>query len=207
VPASADPKAGPARRANLWRMFGDRIAPATSDAAAGWIRDAIGTSEWTVGAIVPNHYSSYVRVEAPDPTNGQGDWWDDYRDLFEAVASVGERHTSTPGRAWFAVWEGHGFDTSEAMNGIPRLELPNRSHYLLAGAVAAVTQLRYPGSPGAWRNPDLFWPDDRRWFVATDVDFWALYIGGTRRLISDLATRLPTSSEIVTLDRPLRFEV
>ena len=33
-----------------------------------------------------------------------------------------------------------------------------------------------------WRNPDLFWPDDRRWFIATDVDFWSLYIGGSKQL-------------------------
>ena len=26
------------------------------------------------------------------------------------IASVGGRHTSTPDHAWFAVWEGHGFD-------------------------------------------------------------------------------------------------
>jgi hypothetical protein len=33
-----------------------------------------------------------------------------FREIFEVVASVGERHTSSPDRAWFAVWEGHGFD-------------------------------------------------------------------------------------------------
>ncbi len=32
-------------------------------------------------------------------------------DLFEVVASIGVRHTSTADRAWFAVWDGHGFET------------------------------------------------------------------------------------------------
>jgi hypothetical protein len=41
-------------------------------------------------------------------------------------------------------------------------------NYLLEGPVSAVTQLCHPEPSGEWRNPDLFWPDDRRWFVATD---------------------------------------
>ena len=61
-----------------------------------------------------------------------------------------------------------------ALNQVPRFDLPDRTYYLLEGSVSAVTQLRYPDSSGEWRNPDLYWPADRRWFVATDVDFWSL---------------------------------
>ena len=78
--------------------------------------------------------------------------------------------------------------------------------YLLTGPVSAVTQLRYPPPTNEWRNPDLFWPDDRRWFVATDVDFWSLYIGGDDDFIAALASNVPTPSEIVGFDRPLEIE-
>jgi hypothetical protein len=181
-----------------------------------------------------------LRVFAPAPF--PGGWWPLYRDLFNVIASIGERHTSSPHQAWFAIWDGHGFDTGTthiahreplgeearralerertrlleedrrrnaairtALDQIPRFDRPHRSYYLLEGPVAAVTGLRDPGSDG-WRNPDLFWPDDRRWFVATDVDFWSLYIGGADRFISELVRNVPTHSEPVALDRALEVE-
>ena len=57
-----------------------------------------------------------------------------------------------------------------------------------------------------WRNPDLFWPDDRRWFAGTDVDFWSVYVGGDDDFIAELASRVPTESEIVELARQLEIE-
>jgi len=153
---------------------------------------------------VPNHYSSILRVYAPEPSE---DWWSAYRRLSETTASIGERHRSSPDRVWFAVWEGHGFAIDAELSQVPRFDLPDRSYYLLAGPVSAVTHVRDPGSAGDWRNPDLFWPDDRRWFVATDVDFWSLYIGGGHDFITELARNVPTPTEIVTLDRQLETEV
>ena len=93
-----------------------------------------------------------------------------------------------------------------ALGDVPRFDLPNRTYYLLEGSVSAVTRLRYPDSMNDWRNPDLYWPDDRRWFVGTDVDFWSLYIGGDRDLIDDLVSSVPTSAEIVTPDRRLETD-
>jgi hypothetical protein len=223
-------------------IFGDAVAVPTTIASAEWIA---GTRQpgWTVGALVPNQYPLVLRVRAPDPNDG--DWWSAYRDLLGVVAAVGEQHTSTPDRAWFAVWEGHGFangrtriamqgplddsmrealarersrlrDEDErrnasirtALSEVPQFELPHRVYYLLTGPVAAATQLQDPEDlhETGWRRPDLFWPDDRRWFVATDVDFWSFYIGGDHDLIADLARRVPTPSEIVPLDQPLEFE-
>lgn len=190
-------------------IFGDHVQSAATAAAAEWIDGACCGADWTVGALVPNQYPVILRVDAPEPSE---DWWSAYCDLFEIIASIGERHTSSPDQAWFAVWEGHGFDNGSthitaALRQIPRFDLPHRSHYLLTGPVAAATRLNDPGSLNGWRHPDLFWPDDRRWFVATDVDFWALYSGGDHDLITELAQNVPTPTEVVTLDRPLEIEV
>lgn len=192
--------------------------------------------------MVPNHYPVILWVRAPDP-RPEG-WWSAYRDLFETIASIGERHTSSPGRAWFAVWDGHGFanatshyarqgtvddatreaieqersrlrDEDERRNAairvalaqLPRFDLPHRSYFLLAGSVSAASQMQDPGPLVEWRHPDLFWPEDRRWFVATDVDFWSLYIGGDPDFVAEVAGSVPTDSEIVGLDRPLETEV
>jgi hypothetical protein len=67
-----------------------------------------------------------------------------------------------------------------------RGRLPDRIHYLLEGAVTAVGGFTYPGEDG-WRNPDLVWPDDRRWFVATDIDVWSLFVAGTPALTDEVA--------------------
>jgi hypothetical protein len=188
-------------------IFGDSVASAVTVEPAEWIAGARRGRWWTVGGLVPNQYPLILRVRAPDPS--VEDWWSAYRDLFEIIASIGERHTSSPDRAWFAVWEGHGFDSSAtraALREVPRFDLPNRAYYLLAGPVAAATRLQDPGSLLDWRNPDLFWPDDRRWFVATDVDFWSLYVGGDHDFVTDLARDVPTPTEVVTLDRQLETE-
>jgi hypothetical protein len=231
----------PRRRAILFTMiFGDPFRPADATTSTRWIDEACQGEWWTVGALVPNHYEGLLRVYAPAPCDA---WWSAYREIFEVVASVGERHTSSPDEAWFAVWEGHGFDNitsrvvwwdapaDEAeqqardderhrlrdedrrrnaairteLNRIPRSDRPGRAYYLLTGPVRAVTELHHPDAP-EWRNPDLFWPDDRRWFVATDVDFWSLYIGGSSSFVREIAESIPTPCVHVKLDVPLEIE-
>ena len=91
------------------------------------------------------------------------------------------------------------------MKRLPRFDRPGRTYYLLQGPLGATTELRHPDSDD-WRNPDLFWPDDRRWFVATDVDFWSLYNGGRSSFIAELADAVPTHSELVELDLVLEIE-
>ncbi len=223
-------------------IFGDSVQAASTTAPADWIARARRGASGTVGSLVPNGYKSYLRLRAPEPD--VEDWWSDYRRLFEVVAAVGALHTSCPERAWFAVWEGHGFTTfsthlawngpldddvtraaldeqrarlredaarlkarvQSALDEIPRFELPDRAYYLLVGPVAAVAGIEDPSTPGRWHQPDLVWPDDRRWFVATDVDFWSLYVGGDGDLISGLAAELSTPTEPVALDQPLEIE-
>jgi hypothetical protein len=222
-------------------IFGDLVKAADTAASAEWIARARRGSFGTVGSLVPNEYASFVRVHAPPPI--PEDWWSTYCDLYEAVAEVGARHTSQPERAWFAVWEGHGFDTATSQVAwweppadeaerrvreahrarvrdegrrrntairaelavVPRFAVPDRTYYLMEGPVAAVVGLRDPSS-GQWRNPDLFWPDDRRWFVATDVDFWSLFVGGDHDFITELTRSVLTPTEIVALAYQLESE-
>ncbi len=223
-------------------VFGDGVCAAESTAPAAWIEGELDGRPETVGALVPSRYASVVRLHAPPPT--PDDWWSLYRELFGLVASVGARHTSTPGRAWFAIWEGHGFAggttkiawrdppaddeerrarealraqvrdeserriaaTSAALDRIPRFELPDRTYYIVEGPLSAVGTLRYPDVDD-WRNPDLFWPDDRRWFAATDVDFWSLYVGGDPAFVDDLAREASTECEPVTSATRLETEI
>ncbi|MGE3621282.1 MAG: hypothetical protein AB7L84_12555 [Acidimicrobiia bacterium] len=222
-------------------IFGDDLVVPGSAAAAGWLAPACRGRWGTVGALVPNDFAAYVRIDVPDAE--AADWWDLYRSLFAIVARAGEAHTSTPDEAWFAVWEGYGWATATSMYAwsgpstpatrrrirverarlrdqdrrrrdaiasglsvVPRFELPNRTYHLVAGTVAGVGSLREPGSPERWQRPDLWWPADRRWFVATDVDLWSVHVGGTSELAVDLAAMVPTGVEHVTLDTELAAE-
>ncbi|MFR9804957.1 hypothetical protein ACL02T_22130 [Pseudonocardia sp. RS010] len=69
----------------------------------------------------------------------------------------------------------------EVLDG-PRLALPGRNYLLFTGPLADATGL---GAPQAiWpQSPNLFWPQDQSWCVATEIDFDSTLIGGSRRLI------------------------
>ena len=82
-------------------IFGDAVKPAETTAPTQWIDGSCRDEWWTVGAMIPDDHEALVRVDAPEPTID--DWWAAYRDLFGTVAAVGARHTSAPGRDWFAI--------------------------------------------------------------------------------------------------------
>ncbi len=188
-------------------VFGDAVRAADVAAAAvaaQWMATACDGAPGTVGSWVPATFQSYARIHAPEPGD---DWWAEYRDLHATVAGVAGRHTSTPDSVWFAIWEGHGFANATPhiawqapLDGLPAFETfslgsPFRRYVLLRGPVEAAAQLHDPGEPGSFRRPDLWWPDDRRWFIATDTDFWSLYVGGDEALIDELAASVPTVVE------------
>lgn len=68
-------------------IFGDSLRAAASTDPAAWIAGSRRGQLGTVGALVPNTYESTLRLHAPDPTPDA--WWEQYRELFELVATVG----------------------------------------------------------------------------------------------------------------------
>jgi hypothetical protein len=214
-------------------IFGDRLQAAPSAEPAAWLSDASSLSEGTVGGLLPRHYESYLLLESAD--SDVDDWWAAQSELVSTLAGVLTDFTTTPERSWFAIWEGHGYDGPEAitfyrdadparvaalieeenrramlvrdaLEAIPRFVLPHRTYYLLAGHTLDVAEIRWPAEPRHWFRPDLWWPEDRSWFVGTDVDFWCNYIGGTEEMTDAVAARLPGLCRRTTLDEPLRSE-
>jgi hypothetical protein len=96
------------------------------------------------------------------------------------LADVLARHTTTPGDCWFGVWSGFGSIVSDQST----LSLPGREHWLLRGPVglAAANLALEPAEQSA----NLWWPADRAWFVATDIDLVTTYVGGSRACIDDV---------------------
>jgi hypothetical protein len=92
-------------------------------------------------------------------------------------------HTTTPDRCWFCLWEGYGgFDDGGVHD---RVRLPGRDYVLYTGPVGhALDSPMHPFSSDL--SPNLWWPEDRAWFVSTEIDLCWTYVGGRRELIDTL---------------------
>lgn len=135
-------------------------------------------------------------------------------DPLEALCGLLAGHTTDAENCFFAVWIGWGWLDGVGMSrvtavpaessgfapgsldsgpaafsqdelGRPRLVLPGREYLLLEGPLRALPQLGDPGGRGlARRSPNLFWPADRAWCVASEIDFDSTLVGGSADLIA-----------------------
>ena len=67
----------------------------------------------------------------------------------------------------------------------PRLSLPGRDHLLFAGPLRAALALGHQVTDDwfAAQSPNLLWPADLSWCVASEIDFDSTLIGGSAELI------------------------
>ena len=63
----------------------------------------------------------------------------------------------------------------------PTFELPGRSYFLFTGPLTAEDNW---GVDGFTQSPNLIWPDDRSWFVATEIDWDSTLIAGSEHLVA-----------------------
>lgn len=105
-------------------------------------------------------------------------------------------HTSTPERCWFAIWEGYG-DLPAPLRelDVPRLEMKHRAMIVLTGPLSALPATSFDEDsyiPGwmnhadGYKSPSLWWPQDRSWCVASDVDLQSTYLGATAECVGQL---------------------
>lgn len=130
-----------------------------------------------VGWVVPQGH------EQPDIWDDEPDEGTLPEDVAYVLAEVLGRHTTTCDRCWFAVWDGWG-DLEFPSANVPTFHLPHRDYFLFAGPVSAATQSF--GDQRWYRSANLWWPDDRAWCVATEVDFDTTYVGGSEACIAAL---------------------
>lgn len=115
--------------------------------------------------------------------------------------------TTTPEQCFFCLWDGYGWERGssvltrpgepritrpgpipeEVLRG-PRVHHPIRDYLLYAGRVEdTITSALFGHVPHQPAN--LWWPADRAWCVASDIDLSWTYVGGTRaitdRLLAD----------------------
>ncbi len=116
------------------------------------------------------------------------------------LAEIAGEWTSTPGQCWFCVWDGYGWDNVAVLTApgqppaapppdpVPaavrsgaRVHLPHRDYLLYRGPAAAVT---WAGPrAGEEQAANLWWPQDRAWCVASEIDLPWSYVAGPAGLI------------------------
>lgn len=97
------------------------------------------------------------------------------KELARTVGGILKAYTGTPEACWFAVWDGYGAARRSAISEAPRFHLPNRGYHLLHGPVEALGEGMFEGL--MWQSPNLCWPDDHAWCLASEIDLYSTYIG------------------------------
>ena len=138
--------------------------------------------------------------------------------------------TATPDGCYLCLWEGYGLsvpllrrgrpsrirpagwlrhlrdsfrspvDTDHYPN-IPRVSVPNRKYLLFRGSLDAVPSFK---NSTVWhQSPNLWWSEDRAWCVATEIDLYDTYIGGSK----DCIERVLQCPDLEALPVPIEARV
>jgi hypothetical protein len=168
--------------------------------------------EWTsiTGAYRYSWRDSQPGIWDTQPERGSLTW-----KHAATLASLLATHTQTPDRCWFGIWEGWGDLPYLGSLRPPRLGLPGRDMILLSGPLSEMPLVSFhyhaanvPGDElsNAYRSPSLWWPEDRAWCVATDVDLMSTYIGASANCVADLVADEQLEALEVTPQQTLTFD-
>ncbi|MCD0448142.1 hypothetical protein LO762_02865 [Actinocorallia sp. API 0066] len=213
--------------------LGSRLRPLTDMSPGGWIVERTGAFGSGVGALVPAGFEAYARILHPAwgagdvpvrwaevarwsggvlharaqfaalarSADGRDRPWQEAPWVGElplpdreALYGVLRRHTGSE-RGLIAFWDGHG--ALGEISEMPRLRLPHRDYLLYEGELEAAVA----GVEGL--APDLWWPADRSWYVAADIDLDSTYLGGTAALVAELVGDPKLEVLQVSFDDPI----
>ncbi|MDM7989182.1 hypothetical protein [Arthrobacter sp. zg-Y877] len=134
--------------------------------------------------------------------------------LAEVVRILGA-HTAAPETCTAGLWDGYGWVSGsvqaafiDAGGTAARLQLPLRG-YLLFQADLSIFAGRGWQERNGWdplQSPNLLWPADAAWFLATEIDLDTTLVGGPAALIADLvesrtieALQVPADGDVTAL--------
>lgn len=90
-------------------------------------------------------------------------------------------------------------ETRRERDAIPRVVTQHRAYFLFTARLEDVSSFAVDGWDQA---PSIWWPDDRTWCVATEVDGYSTYVGGTKDCIGALLASDRVEAIPVTPDTP-----
>jgi len=141
-----------------------------------------------------------------------------------ALTALLAEATTTPEHCWFGIWDGHGqlhgspavshmswrrlredipgLAPTDILDG-PRVRAPGRDYLLLQGSLGALPAI----TEGLGHQcPNLWWPQDRAWFVVTEIDFAWTYVAGPEALVSAIERAEGIEAMRSGLDHPATFD-
>ena len=108
--------------------------------------------------------------------------------------------TSTPDRCYFGLWDGYGYLAQGLYKESSRVRAPGRKYLLFRGPIEVVLTFLTGERPFWGDTPNIWWPEDRAWCVATDIDLYDTYVGGSDECIEAILTHPELEALPATLD-------
>jgi hypothetical protein len=109
--------------------------------------------------------------------------WDGYGGLDE----YGWLEATAPPRSKVEDRDRHILTTDEIDRSRSRLRLPGRDYVVLAGPLHGALRIGSFSLEIFWpQSPNIFWPANHAWCVASEIDFDSTLVGGSARLIDGI---------------------
>jgi hypothetical protein len=102
-----------------------------------------------------------------------------------ALSEILRNWTETPEHCFACVWEGYGGIT-EHFPKARKLDHPHRGYLLVAAPLLAISEGLLKGAGGRGIGPNIWWPEDRTWCVASEIDYRWTYVGGRSDCIEEI---------------------
>jgi hypothetical protein len=91
-------------------------------------------------------------------------------------------------------------ETWRRLDAIPRVTAEHRAYFLFTARLRDIGSFEV----GGWHQaPSIWWPDDRAWCVATEVDGYSTYVGGSAECVEALIASERIEAIAVTPDAPM----
>jgi hypothetical protein len=148
------------------------------------------------------------------------------------LVSMLSAYTTTPNNCWLAIWNGFGQLTGSVLVSVarvrglgvrlqrrravrsynldppsdladaPTVSLPAREYFLYRGPIDVVP--RFEHMPGHLQTPKMWWPEDRAWFVATEIDFDSTLVACARACAEGL---VGSDLEVMEVSAETRLDI
>jgi hypothetical protein len=108
---------------------------------------------------------------------------------FAALLPILTKYTNSE-TGFYLYWYGFGDLNERTFNkSVPMVRHPIREFYLLKGPLGAFEEFPHP--------PSYWWPEDRAWCIAGDIDFEWVYLGGSMTCVNE-ALAIPVIDAVPT---------
>ena len=120
-----------------------------------------------------------------------------------SCSTCSEASPQRPNGAIWAFGAGYGYLAQGLYKESSRVRAPGREYLLFRGPIEGVLTFLEGEHPFWGDTPNIWWPADRAWCVATDIDLYDTYVGGSGECIEAIMGHSELEALPATLDARL----